>query len=481
MATVLLVTDLTDTASALRATLAQGGHDVVQLPAEPASTEAAATAECDLLILTQPAREGGDRLIRHFKAHDALRFAPIMVVTELASARDKFAALRVGADEYLPWPMPPEEFLAHIQAMLRIRRNYDELRDQAAATQMLREQVERRHSFENIIGTSYAMRRVFDLVAKVTGTNTTVLITGDSGTGKELVARAIHYNSPRRQNNFVIQNCSAFTDSLLESELFGHVRGSFTGAIADKQGLFEVADGGTLFLDEVGDMSPALQVKVLRVLQEGVFIPVGGTQPATVDVRVISATNQSLEELVKQGLFREDLYYRLHVFRIELPPLRDRREDIPLLADHFLRAYCSENGLAAKRFATDVMDAYVAYEWPGNVRELENEIERVVVMARDDPEVTLDHISRRIRETAPAHFSTRGRRLEGKLSDAIHDLERAMLAEGLRRNGWNKSHTAKDLGISRANLVAKVKKYGLKPPPDMVRGRASSQSDASPA
>ncbi|MFC1805828.1 sigma 54-interacting transcriptional regulator, partial [Planctomycetota bacterium] len=428
MAKVLLVAETTETTSGLRAALAEGGHEVLQLPPEPASTVAAAEAKADLLILTQPAADGTDQLIRHFKAHDTLRFAPILIVTDQPSAQDKFAALRIGADEYLPWPTPPEELMAHIQAMLRIRRTYNELRDQAADTELLRDQVERRHTFENIIGTSYAMRCVFDLISKVTATSTTVLITGESGTGKELVARAIHYNSTRRSKNFVIQNCSAFTDSLLETELFGHVKGSFTGAIADKLGLFQVADGGTLFLDEVGDMSPALQVKVLRVLQEGVFIPVGGTQPVCVDVRVISATNQALEGLVQQGTFREDLYYRLHVFMIELPPLRDRREDIPILADHFLQTYCSENGLAPKRFAPEVMDAYVAYDWHGNVRELENEIERVVVMARDDAEVGLEHISRRIRETAPIQFSTRGRRLDGKLSDAIQDLERAMLS-----------------------------------------------------
>jgi len=473
MARVLLVADATDPACDIRDALTARGHEVVQFPPEADSAAAADDARADLLVLTAPALDGSDRLIRHFKAHDTLRFVPILVVTDRPSAQDKFAALRVGADEYLSWPAPTDELMAHIQAMLRIGRTYGELRDQAGETARLREQAERRHNFDNILGTSYAMRRVFDLITKVTETNTTVIITGESGTGKELVARAIHYNSQRRQANFVIQNCSAFTDSLLESELFGHVRGSFTGAIADKPGLFKVADGGTLFLDEVGDMSPALQVKVLRVLQEGVFVPVGGTQPVEVDVRVISATNQPLEELVEQGRFRQDLYYRLHVFMIELPPLRDRREDIPLLADHFLRICCAENSLAVKRFAPAVMDAFTSYDWPGNVRELENEIERGVVMARDDDAIGLEHISRRIRETATVPLSTRGRRLDGKLSDALQDLERAMLAEGLRRNNWNKSHTAKDLGISRANLVAKVRKYGLEPPPDLVRRRGA--------
>jgi len=477
MARVALVAETTEPASRLRSILAEHGHEVFQHPPQPNHVADVAEGTPDLIVLTRPAREGGDVLIRHVKTHDSLRFAPILMVTAEASAADKFAALKVGADDYIAWPAPAEELLARVDVMLRIRGLYNELRDRGTDAELLREQAERRHSFENIIGSSYPMRRLFDLISKVTATNTTVLIAGESGTGKELVARAIHYNSPRRHKNFIIQNCSVFNDNLLESELFGHVRGSFTGAIADKKGLFEVADGGTLFLDEVGDMSPALQVKVLRVLQEGVFIPVGGTQPVHVDVRVISATNQPLEELVRQGRFREDLYYRLHVFRIELPPLRDRRDDIPLLADHFLRIYCAENNLPPKHFASEVVDAYTAYDWQGNVRELENEIERVVVMARDEPQITPDHISQRIREAAPIPITTRGRRLEGKLSDAIQELERAMLAEGLRRNDWNKSHTARDLGISRANLVAKVKKYGLEPPQSPKRD-ADAQPDA---
>jgi transcriptional regulator with PAS, ATPase and Fis domain len=353
--------------------------------------------------------------------------------------------------------------------MLRVRNLYNELRQSTSETQLLRDQMQSRYAFENIIGASYAMRRIFDLISKVTGTNTTVLILGESGTGKELVARAIHYNSPRRHKNFIIQNCSVFNDNLLESELFGHVKGSFTGAVADKQGLFDVADGGTLFLDEVGDMSPALQVKVLRVLQEGTFIPVGGTKSHNVDVRVISATNRPLEDLVKQGTFRQDLYYRLHVFRIDLPPLRDRRDDIPILAHHFLKTFCAENGLALKTFTPEVLDAFASYPWQGNVRELENEIERLVVMAGDERQIAFEHLSARIRETAPLRLSTRGRRLEGKLSDAIEDLERSMLGEGLRRNRGNKSLTARELGISRANLVAKAKKYGLGRPPHQAK------------
>jgi DNA-binding NtrC family response regulator len=463
MAKVLLLADATDTAASLHQVLADAGHEVAQLPPLTESLPAAAEAAPDVIIFDKPALQGSDKLIRHFKAHDTLRYCPAIIVTDNPSPDDRLAAIEVGADDYIAWPTAPEELLARLRVMSRIRGLYQQLHQRSAETDLLRTQIEERNAFESIIGNSLAMRRVFDLVSKVIPTNTTVLIIGESGTGKELVARAIHYSGPRHHKNFVIQNCSVLNDNLLESELFGHVRGSFTGAIATKQGLFEVADGGTLFLDEVGDMSPALQVKVLRVLQEGTFAPVGGTQPRHVDVRVISATNRPLEEMVKAGTFREDLYYRLHVFRIDLPPLRDRREDIPLLAHHFLQIYCAENSLANKGCTPEVMDAFGAYNWPGNVRELENEIERAVVMAREDPRITLEHLSPRVREAIADRVGIRGRRIEGRLSDALQELEREMLADGLRRNDWNKSLTARQLGISRANLVAKVKKYRLEP------------------
>ena len=400
---------------------------------------------------------------------EALAIRPqtrVIMVTAYGSVEMAVEAVKLGACDYVMKPVIFDDMLARIRQHLR----YVELE---AENRELREELNGRFDMSQIIGRTAIMDQVFDTIRKVAPTRSNVLITGESGTGKELVAHAIHSLSSTNAGRFVAVNCSAIPETLLESELFGHKKGSFTSACEDKKGLFEMAHGGTLFLDEVGDMSPALQVKVLRVLQEGVFVPVGGTQPVEVDVRVISATNQPLEELVEQGRFRQDLYYRLHVFMIELPPLRDRREDIPLLADHFLRICCAENGLALKRFAPAVMDAFTSYDWPGNVRELENEIERAVIMARDDDEIGPEHISRRIRETATVPLSTRGRRLDGKLSDALQDLERAMLAEGLRRNNWNKSHTAKDLGISRANLVAKVKKYGLEPPPDLVRRRGA--------
>ncbi|MCB0350241.1 MAG: sigma 54-interacting transcriptional regulator, partial [Bdellovibrionales bacterium] len=286
----------------------------------------------------------------------------------------------------------------------------------------------------------------------------TCLIQGENGTGKELIARAIHYNSPRKDKPFVIQNCSAFNDNLLESELFGHVKGSFTGAIRDKKGLFEMADKGTFFLDEIGDTSPTMQVKLLRVLQEGTFLPVGAVEPRRVNVRIIAASNKNLKEMVEQGVFREDLFYRLNVINIGVPPLRERKEDIPFLAEYFINRSADQHGkkILTKRALEKLYD----FPWPGNVRELQNEMERVVVLAGAETKITAEMLSPKIMEQSEKG-KVQGARLHGKLKDALEDLERDLIREGLRRTGWNKSKLAKELGISRAGLIMKVEKYGL--------------------
>ncbi len=324
-----------------------------------------------------------------------------------------------------------------------------------------------RYRFEKIIGRSGALMEVFKLMEKVANSDSTVLINGESGTGKELVARAIHHNGPRKDRPFVVQNCSAFNDNLLESALFGHTRGSFTGAVRDKKGLFEVADGGTFFLDEVGDMSAALQVKLLRVLQEGTFIPVGGTHSKEVDVRVIAATHKDLGELVKKGEFREDLYYRIHVIRLHLPPLRERREDLPILIDHFLRKHHRE-GQRTRGLSPEAMAVLNAYPWPGNIRELENEIERLLVLGGDLEMLPVELLSSRIRDGASHGGSTlmSSMRASGRLHEAVESLEREMIQRGLARTQNNKSRLARELGISRSNLILKIAKYGLERGPD---------------
>ncbi len=338
----------------------------------------------------------------------------------------------------------------------------------------LSQELGERYRFENIIGTSRTMQGVFRLLEKIIESESTVLIQGESGTGKELVARAIHYNGPRAKRAFVVQNCSAFNDNLLESALFGHTKGSFTGAIKDKKGLFEIADGGTFFLDEVGDMSPALQVKLLRVLQEGTFTPVGSNEQLQVDVRVIAATHKDLIKLVERGEFREDLYYRINVIRVLVPPLRERMDDLSLLLEHFLRKHFRPRPGAARtrppRMSAEALAMMQAFPWPGNIRELENEVERCMVLGGEFEELPAELLSQRVQDAVatsqPSH--TTSTQLLGprpgavvSLKDAVEELERVLIRDGLARTHHNKSQLAKDLGISRSNLIMKVERYGL--------------------
>ena len=326
----------------------------------------------------------------------------------------------------------------------------------------LNNQLKERYRFDRIIGKSEPMRSMYALLDKICESDSTVLVQGDNGTGKELVAKAIHYPSRRKNKPFVIQNCAAFNDNLLESELFGHKRGAFTGAMRDKKGLFQVADGGTFFLDEIGDMSPALQVKLLRVLQEGSFTPVGGTEPVTVDVRILAATNRDLRRMVEEGTFREDLYYRVNVINIVVPPLRERRADIPMLIEHFLEKRAPE-GSKPKKISKKVMRRMLEYAWPGNIRELENEIERLVVLTGDEEVITEEMLSSKLLEGVRQPANGAAKR-SGSMRDAVETVEREMIFEGLRRCSWNKTRLAKELGISRANLIMKVQKYGFTKP-----------------
>lgn len=311
--------------------------------------------------------------------------------------------------------------------------------------------------FGRMVGKSTPMINLFKLLTKVCESEATILITGENGTGKEGIARAVHYNSKRKKQNFVIQNCGALNDNLLESELFGHVKGAFTSAIKDKKGLFELADKGTLFLDEIGDTSAAMQVKLLRVLQEGTFIAVGGTEQKKVDVRIVAATNKNLEQMVKEGSFREDLYYRLNVINIKVPPLRDRREDIPLLVSRFLDDYSQESSTKRKRVSREALEKMERHDWPGNVRELQNEVERLCVLAGSDEDISADLLSDRLVTRKDDKFP--GLRVEGKLKDAIESLEKRLIFQALQGENWNKSRVAKLLGISRAGLIMKCEKY----------------------
>ena len=308
-----------------------------------------------------------------------------------------------------------------------------------------------------------AMNTVYRLLDKIVRSESTVLVHGESGTGKELIARAIHFRGPRAKKPFVVQNCSAFNDNLLESALFGHVRGSFTGAVKDQKGLFEVADGGTFFLDEIGDMSPALQVKLLRVLQEGTFTPIGATRPVKVDVRIIAASHKDLGAMVARGEFREDLFYRVNVLKLSVPPLRERMDDLPVLIEHF-RAKHKNGDKEAPRLAPATVEVMRAYQWPGNIRELENEIERLVVLGVDQQDIGPSLLSPRIRDAGdrPLVQATRRAARAGRtLREVVERVEAEVIGQGLIRTRWNKSQLAKELGISRSNLIQKCNNYGL--------------------
>jgi transcriptional regulator with PAS, ATPase and Fis domain len=316
----------------------------------------------------------------------------------------------------------------------------------------------KRDHFYGIFGVAPAMQELYDLLERIAPADSTVLVQGENGTGKELVSRAIHQGSPRRDKKFVVTNCSAFNDNLLDSELFGHKRGAFTGAVADKPGLFEIADTGTFFLDEIGDMSPTLQVKVLRVLQEGTFNRVGDTDMRKVDVRIIAATNRDLRAMVAAGQFREDLFYRIHVLNVTLPCLRERLEDIPLLTDQFLARHRRSR---PKRLSPECAAQMLRYPWPGNVRELENEVERLVVLAGDATTIGLDLLSPRIRTWAPTEDLDAPPPDTGSLPAAVEALERRMIGAAMRRHGGNKTRAAEELKVSRRNLIRLVQKYQL--------------------
>jgi len=386
-----------------------------------------------------------------------------------ANARKEGLAV-LGPDEaYAKVPSLPARDMIYFKDLLEttvaeiveFSRTLDQKEQKEARIVELSRELGGRYQFANIVGKSPAMQRLFGLLEKVVDSDATVLVTGENGTGKELIARALHYNGPRRNRPFVAQNCSAFNDNLLESELFGHMRGSFTGANRDKLGLFKIADGGTFFLDEVGDMSPAMQVKLLRVLQEGTFLPVGAVKPDQVDVRIIAATNQPLAEMVKRRQFREDLFYRLNVLNIEVPPLRTRLEDLPMLCDHFLSQQAKRADRPTKRLDPKVLARLYSYAWPGNIRELENEIERLVVFSGDKEIITPDFIGRSSLLGADPRLLVRDPVPTGELRIAVRSLEREMIRRGLVQTHSNKTKLADQLGVSRTTLIKKIKEYDI--------------------
>ena len=378
--------------------------------------------------------------------------ASVIMITAYGTVENAVQAMQSGAANFIQKPWDNEKLLADVRAAIAQHRAEEE-------NIQLKRALRQRYNFRNIIGKSESMLRIFDLVAQVAVSRSTVLLQGESGTGKELIAKALHMNSPRKDRPFVPVNTGSMPADLLESTLFGHVRGAFTSAIASKKGLFEIADQGTLFLDEIGTMSPETQAKILRVLQDRKFMHLGGVQEIQVDVRIIAATNIDLQQAVREGKFREDLYYRLNVITIDLPPLRSRSEDIPLLAEHFLNKFSEENGLPKRTLASESLQPLLEYGWPGNVRELENVMERAVVLSQS-PVLGPDLL--------PAHILSRGpampwieHRPGASLFEIVEDCERRIIADMLDKCGWNQTEAAERFHVPLSTLNQKIKRLNI--------------------
>ena len=402
-----------------------------------------------LLDLALPDRNGMD-LLAEIRAQDP--GLSIIMITAYGTVENAVKAMQVGAANFIQKPWDNEKLLADVRSAIARRRAEEE-------NIQLKRALKQRYNFENIVGKSEPMLKIFDLVAQIAPSRSTILLQGESGTGKELIAKAVHLNSPRRDRPFVPVNTGSMPPDLLESTLFGHVKGAFTSAIASKKGLFEIADRGTLFLDEIGNMSLDTQSKILRVLQDRKFMHLGGVHEIQVDVRIIAATNVDLKQQVRDGKFREDLFYRLNVITIDLPPLRQRKEDIPLLAAFFLEKYSKENERPIRRLLPEALRPLMAYSWPGNVRELENVIERAVVLSTDvniGSEMLPDHIAGRT-----SSFPVLEHRADASLFDIMEDCERHIIIDMLEKCNWNQTEAAERFHVPLSTLNQKIKRLNI--------------------
>ncbi|MFO1078512.1 MAG: sigma-54 dependent transcriptional regulator [Planctomycetota bacterium] len=402
---------------------------------------------------------GGIEFLRQVKAVSP--GTEVMIVTGFAEIQTAVQAMKLGAFDYVPKPFGPDQLAIAVAKMQQRRRLQAENRE-------LRDELQKRYRFESVIGRSARMQAVYRLVERVAPTDSTVLIRGDSGTGKELIARAIHHNRPRRAARFVAVDCGALSETVLESEMFGHVKGAFTGATETRKGFFAVADGGTLFLDEIGNISLAVQTRLLRVLQEREFKPVGASMPVATDIRLIAATNRNLEAMAEAGEFREELYYRLNIVPIELPRLRERAEDIPELAMHFLKKHRDATHATATSIAPGAVDALLAYGWPGNVRELENAIERALVLCTGE-QILAEHLPLELRRAAPGAIIVGAAATWEELKDqkrrllerSVAELERQFLVRALEQNDGNITRAAEAVGMLRPNFQALMKRHDV--------------------
>jgi len=449
LARILVVDDEQGIRAALGQLLEYEGYDVRTAKSAPEGLAEFEKWRPELVFMdVKMAGMDGIEALRRIKQIDPA--VSVVMISGHATIQTAVEATQLGAYDILEKPLDTDRILV----LLRNALQHVTLREENAR---LRETIEARYE---MVGRSYAIRALLDQVEKIGGTPARVLITGENGTGKELVARAIHRMSPRAQKPFVEVNCAAIPSELIESELFGHMKGSFTGAIGDRAGKFEQAHGGTLFLDEIGDMSLAAQAKVLRVLQDGEVTRIGGTKNTKVDVRVLAATNKRLEDEIAAGRFREDLFYRLNVVPLHVPPLRERRDDIPLLAQYFLQQFAQRDGAPPRDIDDSALKTLQAMEWPGNVRELRNTIERLLILA-SAPRITAADVHR-LSGGRPAETAGLGSLLDSKTFEEFkHAAERAFLVAKLREFDWNVSETARLLDMPRSNLYKKIEKYGL--------------------
>lgn len=471
METILVVDDEKSILDLLSMVFRKEGFQVKTNPGTPNVYELVDEDDFDILIcdIKMPKVDGME-LLKHVKKHKPI--VPVIMVTAYGSVKQAVEALKVGALDYVVKPFDIEELKILVSHGLEERR----LREENI---LLKKSFQEQSSFENMIGKSKAMKEVFGLIEKVATTDSTVLITGESGTGKEMAARAIHALSRRRERPFVSINCAALPENLLESELFGHTKGSFTGAVADKKGMFETAQAGTIFLDEVGELSPWTQVKLFRVLQERRIRRVGGTDEIPVDVRIIAATNQDLKKRIEEGKFREELFYRLNVISFEMPALRRRTEDIPLLVSYFLQKHCDKMGRKTKRLTPEVISFLETYAWPGNVRELENLIERTVAVEERET-VTVSSLPRDIlelRRSEAAQVTIKpGFDLEGHLDQ----IAKKYIQEAGSASGGNMKKMASLLGVSYRSLRYLIEKYQLKSFKKSEQREASGENKSYP-
>jgi DNA-binding NtrC family response regulator len=448
---ILIIDDETAIRESLDTLLTLEGFMVSMAGDGPTGLDLLSRNEYDLLLLdlALPGETGIDLLPRIVEMQPNL---PVIMITAYGTVGNVVDAIRAGAENFVQKPWDNEKLLADIRAAVARHRAEEEV-------VQLKRTLKQRYNFENIVGKSEPMLSLFDLIAQVAPSRSTVLLQGESGTGKELIAKALHANSPRRDRPFVPVNTGAVPSELLESTLFGHVKGAFTSAVTAKKGLFEVANGGTLFLDEIGTMGMDMQAKILRVLQDRRFMHLGGVQEIQVDVRIIAATNVNLQEAVREGRFREDLFYRLNVICLELPPLRSRREDIPLLAAHFLKFYADENGTEVPSLSPEAMRVMMDYEWPGNVRELENAMERGVVLSTSrtiNPDLLPTQLT-----GSTYSASLLDHQPNASLFDVMEEIERRIISDRLERCHWNQTEAAEYFKIPLSTLNQKIKRLNV--------------------